>query len=98
MLIYAIFSCFMAKSWLDVHEDLGQGHRSLCATLSLILEIICVNYGNNLSRVVPAVERTRQDVQHFNCFITTPWLNSLERYRSRAQVIVGDTPFHDSDL
>ena len=55
-------SSFIAKSWLNGLEDIGQGQKSLCMTHPLMLVVICSKYGKNPSRTVDAVERTRQDV------------------------------------
>ena len=43
-----------------------------------MLVIICARYGKNLSWIVHAVERTWQEVQYFNSFITKWSLIDLE--------------------
>ena len=48
-------------------ENIGQGQRSLHVTHPHMLVIICDKYGNNSSRTVRAVERTRQ--YYFSGFI-----------------------------
>ena len=63
------FSSFNAKSWLNDIEDIGVGQRSLHVAHTLMLVIICAQYGKNPSRTVCAVERTRQDVPYFGSFI-----------------------------
>ena len=35
------YTSFVANSWLNDLEDIGQAHRSLCATHPLMLVIIC---------------------------------------------------------
>ena len=52
------FSSFIAKSWLNDLEDIGQGQRSLHMTHPLMIANICAKYGNNPSRTVCAGERT----------------------------------------
>ena len=49
-----------SKSRPNDLEDIGQGHRSLCATHPLVVVIICGQYGKNPSRTVDVTERTRQ--------------------------------------
>ena len=43
-------------------EDIGQGQRSLYATHSLIIVIICAKYGKNPSRIVDFVSRSRPKI------------------------------------
>ena len=83
----------IAKSWLNDLEDIGQGQRSLWTTHSLMLVIICAQYGKNPSRTVWVTEQTR-NAGWTDCKIMTelPW-----RYRSRSKVIMDDTPSHASD-
>ena len=64
-------------SQLNNLEDIGQGHRSLCATHPLMLVIICAKQGKNPFRTVHAVERTWQDVPYFSSFVAK-WLNDLD--------------------
>ena len=59
-------------------EDIGQDHKSLCATNTLILVIICAKYGKNSSRNVRAVERKQQDVPYFSSFTAKSWPNGIE--------------------
>ena len=47
-------------------------------THPLMPVIICVKYGNNPSRALCAVERTRQDVPYFSSLIAKSWLNDPE--------------------
>ena len=72
------FISFIAKSWLNDLEDIGQRQRSLYTTHSLMIRIICVKYGKNPSRTVRAEERTRQDVPYLSSFISKSWLNDFE--------------------
>ena len=53
------FSSFVAKSWLNYLEDIGQGQRSLCMKYPPMLVIICAQCGKNLSRKVRVAERTQ---------------------------------------
>ena len=50
---------FIAKSWPNDLEVIGQGQRSSHATHLLMLVIICTKYGKNPSRTVDATEQTR---------------------------------------
>ena len=52
------FSSFIAKSWLNDLEDIGQGQRSLCTTYPLMLVVICACYRKKPSRTVTVTERT----------------------------------------
>ena len=71
------FSIFIAKSWLNDLKDIRQGQRSLHPTHSLVIVVICAKQGNNASRTVHAVERTRE-VPYFCSFIVKSLLNDLE--------------------
>ena len=51
-------SSFIAKSWLNDLQDIGQGQRSLCATYPLMLVIICAWYGKNPFRTVAVTGQT----------------------------------------
>ena len=64
------FSNFIAKSWLNYHEDIDQGQRSMHATHSLMLVIIGAKYEKNPPRTVCAVQRSKQDVTYFNSFFS----------------------------
>ena len=72
------FSSFIAKSWLNAHEEISQGQKSLHITHSLILVITCAKYGQNPSRTVCAIEQTQQDVPYFSSFTAKSWLGDLE--------------------
>ena len=72
------FSSFIANSWLNDPEDIGQGQKSLCATHTLMMVIICGKYGKNPTRTEYAVEQTPQDVRYFSSFIAKSWLTDLE--------------------
>ena len=43
----AIFSSFVANSWLCDIEDIGQGQMALPATYRPLLGFICVGYGKS---------------------------------------------------
>ena len=45
-----------------------------CAWHTLMLVIICAKDGNDPSRTICAVQRTRQDVPYFSSFIAKSWL------------------------
>ena len=75
---HTYFSSFIAKSWLNNLEDIGQGQRSWHATHSLMLAIICAKYGKKPSRTVCAVVRKRQDVPYLSSFNVNPRLNNRE--------------------
>ena len=70
------FSNFIAKSWLNGLEDIGQGQRSLCMTHPLMLVIICAQYGKNPSRTVDVAEQTQHAGRtYFSNFIANhAWL------------------------
>ena len=72
------FSSFIAKSWPNDFEDIGQGQRTLHATHPFMLVIICATYIKIPSRTVCTVEQTCQDVPYFSIFILKSWLNDLE--------------------
>ena len=71
------FSSFIAKSWLNNFEDIGQGQRSSNMTHPLMLVIICAKYGKTSSRNVHDYDRTWHDVPYFSSFIAKPCLNDL---------------------
>ena len=52
------FSSFIANSWLNDLEGIGQGQRSFCATTPLMPATIFAQNGETPSRTVRAVERT----------------------------------------
>ena len=72
------FSSFIANSWLNDLEDIGQCQRSSYMAHPLMLVINCAKYGKNPSRTVRAVEETRQDVTYSSNFIAKSWLNDIE--------------------
>ena len=68
---------FIAKSWLNGLEDIGQGQRSLHAThLAHVGDHLCQIW--KLSSTVRAVEWTQQEGIYFRGFIAKSWLNDLE--------------------
>ena len=71
------FSSFIAQSWLNDLEDIGQGQGSLRATHPYRLVIICATYGKSPPRTVHAVERPRQ-MPHFSSFTAKSWPNDFE--------------------
>ena len=71
------FCSFIARSWLNDLEDIGQGKRSLHTTHSLMLVIIFAKYRKNTPCTIFAVEWTK-DVTYFSSFIAKLWLNNLE--------------------
>ena len=75
------FSSYIAKSWLNDIQDIGQGQRSLCMTHPLMIVIICAWYGKNPFRTVGATERNgRMDGVNlcggYNYYKTSVFMNS----------------------
>ena len=82
-------SNFIANSWLNYLEDIGQRQRSLCATHPLIVTI-CGKYG----------EKICPELQACAVFRKFYWKFMVEwplRYRSKSKILVRDTPSHASD-
>ena len=61
------FSSFIAKSKQNDLKDIGQGQRSLCATLSLMPVIFCAQYRKNPSRTVDAVDKKKMITSMRGC-------------------------------
>ena len=50
-----------SNSWSNELEDIGQVQRSLSATHTLILVIICAKYGKNQSKTVDSVFKVKAE-------------------------------------
>ena len=68
------FGRFIAKSWLNDLEDVGQGQKSLYMTHLLTLVVICAKYGMNPPKTVGTTERKR--------FVTDGRTNELTNERT----------------
>ena len=57
---------FIANSWQNYLEDMGQSQKSLNVTHLAMLAIICAKYRKNPFRTVHGAEQTGQHVSYFN--------------------------------